>query len=64
MKKFLAILVVAGTLIACNDETTTDVKVSDTPATTPVIVDTPVTTVDTAGIKTDTSGKPADSLKK
>ena len=64
MKKFLAVLVVAGALIACNDDTSTDVKVSDSTVTTVPPVDTSAITVDTAGIGTDTTGRKTDTLKK
>ena len=65
MKKVLAILFIAGALTACNDDTSTDVKVSDSTSTTvPSVVDTSSATIDTLGGRTDTIGKPADSLKK
>lgn len=63
MKKVLAVLAIAGTLVACNNdsettisEDTTSITVDTNTTVTPITVDT-TTVVDTTGAAADTTAK-------
>ena len=64
MKKFLAVLAIAGTLVACNNEgestTTTDSTHIDVNTTT-IGTDTTGMSMDTTGMNADTTGAGADT---
>lgn len=61
MKKLLAVLAVAGVMVACNNAKTDEAK---TDSTTAVKVDTAAAKVDTAAAKVDTAAKKVDSAAK
>ena len=60
MKKFLAVLAIAGTLVACNNDsegtTTTDTTTNIDVNTTTIGTDTTGLGVDTTGMSADTTG--------
>ena len=67
MKKFLLVLVIGATFVACNDSATTETPAGDTSSTMSPSVDTPaVMAPDTTSMKMDTSSKMmgADTSKK
>jgi hypothetical protein len=64
MKKFFAILVVAGFLTACNDGGTAEEAKTDTTAPAAATPDSLTATPDTSALKVDTSKAVVDTTKK
>ena len=60
MKKFLAIVAIASFAVACNNSSESK-PATDSPATAPVVVDSPAVKVDSPAVKVDSPAVKVDS---